>query len=86
MCRLKRKGDLVLTHIDGQNVDSWSDPRLPSGGAGVLSARAYDPRFESVRLTVLSHRSPVEVGYWYLPGTYLGLDDALDSRIPPRPR
>jgi hypothetical protein len=63
--------NLVLTKLNGKTVDSWSDPRLPSGGAGLLSARAHEPRVDSVHFTVLDRRSPVEVGYWYLPGTYL---------------
>jgi hypothetical protein len=62
----------VITQVNGKTVDSWSDPRLTSGGAGLLSARAHDARVESVHLTLLDRRSPVEIGYWYLPGTYLG--------------
>ncbi len=64
----------VITQVNGETVDSWSDPRLPSGGAGLLSARAQDPKVESVRFTVLDRRSPVELGYWYLPGTFLGFN------------
>jgi hypothetical protein len=63
----------ITTKVNGKTVDVWSDPRLPSGGAGILTARAHEPRLESVQLTLLDKRSPVEVGYWYLPGTFLGL-------------
>ena len=70
---VENRENLVITQVNGKTVDSWSDPRLPAGGAGLLSARSQEPKVESVRLTVLDRRSSVEFGYWYLPGTYLGL-------------
>ena len=70
---VESRENLVITQVNGVTVDSWSDPRLPAGGAGLLSSRAQEPKVDSVRFTVLDHRSTIDFGYWYLPGTYLGL-------------
>ena len=67
------RAPIITTKVNGKIVDVWSDPRLSSGGAGILTARAQEPRLESVQLTLLDKRSPVELGYWYLPGTFLGV-------------
>jgi hypothetical protein len=44
-------GDDFLLTVQGQVIDSWSEPRLKHGGIGFFSARGEDSRVRWVQVT-----------------------------------
>jgi hypothetical protein len=49
--RLDVRGDDFALSVQGQMVDSWSEPRLRRGGIGFFSARGEESRLRWVQLT-----------------------------------
>ena len=49
--RLELEGDEFSLTIQGQMVDTWSEPRLPKGGVGFFTARGEESRIRWIALT-----------------------------------
>jgi hypothetical protein len=49
--RLELDGDNFTLTVQGQMVDSWSEPRLPKGGIGFFTAHGEESRIRWVALT-----------------------------------
>jgi hypothetical protein len=49
--RMELEGDDFSLSIQGETVDSWSEPRLPKGGIGFFTARGEESRVRWVALT-----------------------------------